>query len=120
SVRAERARALMAEDSDGVPRCKSCQAPLKPDVVLFGELLPEAALRRAEQLCAGAELLLCIGSSLEVYPVAALPELTLRRGGALAILTQGATPLDELASVRMHGDVVHELQALLSALELRL
>ena len=120
SVTAERARALMAADSDGVPRCEGCQAPLKPDVVLFGELLPEAALRRAEQLCAGAELLLCIGSSLEVYPVAALPELTLRRGGAVAILTQGATPLDELASVRMHGDVVHELQALLSALELRL
>ena len=118
SVTAERARALMAADAAGVPRCEACQAPLKPDVVLFGELLPEAALRRAEQLCAGAELLLCIGSSLEVYPVAALPELTLRSGGAVAIVTQGATPLDELASVRLHGDVVHELQALLSALEL--
>jgi len=118
SVTAERARALMAADPDGVPRCEGCETPLKPDVVLFGELLPEAALRRAEQLCAGAELLLCIGSSLEVYPVAALPELTLRSGGAVAIVTQGATPLDELASVRLHGDVVHELQALLSALEL--
>ena len=117
-VAAERARALMAADAEGVPRCEACGAPLKPDVVLFGELLPEAALRRAEQLCVGAELLLCIGSSLEVYPVAALPELTLRSGGAVAIVTQGATPLDELASVRLHGDVVHELQALLSALEL--
>ena len=62
--------------------------------------------------------MLCIGSSLEVYPVAQLPGVTLGRGGALAILTQGATPLDRRATVRLHGDVVHELTALLGALGL--
>ena len=62
-------------------------------------------------------MLLCIGSSLEVHPVAALPLLTREAGGAVAILTQGPTPLDELASVRLHGDVVDELAALLAALD---
>ncbi|MEA2146785.1 MAG: NAD-dependent deacetylase [Solirubrobacteraceae bacterium] len=103
--------------ADGIPRC-DCGEPLKPDVVLFGEYLPEAALTRAQQLAGAADLMLCIGSSLEVYPVAQLPGVTLGRGGALAILTQGATPLDRRAAVRLHGDVVHELMGLLGALGL--
>ena len=64
-------------DSDGVAACTCCAGKVKPDVVLFGELLPRSAIAEAERLCAGADLLLCVGSSLEVYPVAGLPELTL-------------------------------------------
>jgi NAD-dependent deacetylase len=75
-------------------------------------------MARAERLAASADLMLCIGSSLEVYPVAGLPEVTLRAGGKLAIITQGPTPLDELATVRMRGDVVEELSALLGELGL--
>ena len=103
--------------ADGVPRC-GCGAPLKPGVVLFGEYLPVEAMARAEALAAGADLMLCIGSSLEVYPVAGLPETTLAVGGQIAILTQGPTPLDHRAVVRMGGDVVDELDAVLSALGL--
>jgi NAD-dependent deacetylase len=110
------ARARMLADADGVPRCEACAGPLKPDVVLFGELLPERALARARELCEGADLLLCIGSSLEVHPVAGLPRLTHASGGAVAILTQGTTPLDDIAEVRLRGDVVGELQGLLAAL----
>jgi NAD-dependent deacetylase len=106
-----------AADPAGVPRC-DCGEPLKPDVVLFGELLPVDAFARAEQLAAGADVLMCIGSSLEVYPVAGLPELTLAAGGALAIITQGPTPFDGRAAVRLSGDVVAELEGLLDALEL--
>jgi NAD-dependent deacetylase len=102
---------------DGVPRC-DCGRPLKPDVVLFGEYLPADALERAQMLAAGADLMLCIGSSLEVYPVAQLPGVTLGRGGQLAILTQGPTPLDRRAAVRLYGDVVDELGALLRELGL--
>ncbi len=109
-----RERCSSAED--GVPCCESCLGPLKPDVVLFGELLCAETLERARVLCEGADLLLCVGSSLEVHPVAGLPELTRAAGGAVAILTQGPTPLDELADVRLHGDVVDELSALLAAL----
>jgi NAD-dependent deacetylase len=104
-------------DPRGVPRC-DCRRPLKPDVVLFGEYLPVAAMARAERLAYSADVLLCIGSSLEVYPVAGLPEVTLQAGGRLAILTQGPTPFDGVASVRMEGDVVEELDGLLEALEI--
>ena len=62
-------RKRQALDAAEIPRC-DCGQPLKPDVVLFGELLPEAAIGRAQELAAGADLLLCVGSSLEVYPVA--------------------------------------------------
>jgi NAD-dependent deacetylase len=110
-------RTRQAGQPDGVPRC-DCEAPLKPDVVLFGEYLPPEAIGRAEELAAGAELMLCIGSSLEVYPVADLPMRTLAAGGRVAIITQGATPLDSRAAVRLGGDVVDELEALAAALGL--
>jgi NAD-dependent deacetylase len=109
-------RERIAAEDDGVPRCASCLGPLKPNVVLFGELLSPVALDRARELCEGAGLLLCVGSSLEVHPVATLPLLTREAGGAVAILTQGPTPLDELADVRLRGDVVTELEGLLAAL----
>jgi len=110
-------RARQAAQEDQVPRCE-CGQPLKPDVVLFGEYLPRAAMERAEQLAAGADLMLCIGSSLEVYPVAQLPSVTLASGGRIAILTQGATPLDGRAAVRLGGDIVDGLEAVLAALGL--
>jgi NAD-dependent deacetylase len=115
-VELEEVRARLARELDGVPRCEGCGGPLKPNVVLFGEMLSEPALRRAAELCEGAEVLLCIGSSLEVHPVAGLPLLTRRCGGSLAIITQGTTPLDELAEVRLSGDVVAELEALAAGL----
>jgi NAD-dependent deacetylase len=111
----EVARERVGDAEDGVPRC-DCGEPLKPDVVLFGEMLPEAAMERAFGLAARADVLLCVGSSLEVYPVAGLPEVTLRAGGKVAIVTQGPTPYDDAAEVKLGGDVVEELEALLAAL----
>ncbi len=54
----------IAAEEDGVPRCTDCLGPLKPDVVLFGELLSAPVLERARELCERADLLLCVGSSL--------------------------------------------------------
>ena len=104
-------------DQAAVPRC-DCGQPLKPGVVLFGEYLPAVEMARAEALASSADLMLCIGSSLEVYPVAGLPELTLQSGGQLAIITQGPTPLDRAAALRMGGDVVEELAGVQQALGL--
>jgi NAD-dependent deacetylase len=115
SVALDEARERLAADPAGVPRC-DCGQPLKPDVVLFGEMLDEARMERAFALAGEADVLLCIGSSLEVYPVAGLPDVTLRSGGALAIVTQGRTPFDREARVRLGGDVVSELEALVAAL----
>jgi NAD-dependent protein deacetylase/lipoamidase len=103
-------------DADGVAVCAACGDAVKPDVVLFGELLPEAAMRRAQELAAAAELMLCVGSSLVVHPVASLPELTLAAGGRLAIVTKGETPYDGEAELRLGGEVDAELDALLAAL----
>jgi len=103
-------------DEDGVATCACCMGKVKPDVVLFGELLPEAAMAEAQELCGAADLLMCVGSSLEVYPVAGLPELTLEAGGRVAIVTKGPTPYDSEAAVKLDGDVVDELTAVLAAL----
>jgi NAD-dependent deacetylase len=110
-------RTRQASDARGIPRC-DCGEPLKPDVVLFGEYLPADALLRADRLAAAADLMLCIGSSLEVYPVAELPLRTLATGGRIAIITKGPTPLDHRAAVRLDGDVVAELDALAGSLGL--
>jgi NAD-dependent deacetylase len=104
-------------DGDGIATCTDCAGKVKPDVVLFGELLPADAMALAEQLCSSADLLLCIGSSLEVHPVAGLPGLTLRNGGRIAIITKGSTPYDSDAAVRLDGDVAEDLRAVLDGLD---
>jgi NAD-dependent deacetylase len=101
---------------DGAPLCAACVAPLKPDVVLFGELLPERALAEAQALALDADLMLCVGSALEVYPVAGLPAMTHGAGGRIVLVTQGPTPYDGDAEVKLDGDVVTELKAILAAL----
>jgi NAD-dependent deacetylase len=102
-------------DADA-PACPSCGALLKPDVVFFGELLPIEAIDRAMQLARGAGLLLVVGSSLEVYPVAALPEETLAAGGALAIVNRGPTSYDARAALRLDGSAGEVLAAVAEAL----
>jgi NAD-dependent deacetylase len=101
---------------DGAPLCEACVEPLKPDVVLFGELLPERALAEAQAHAMAADLMFCVGSSLEVYPVAGLPAMTHGAGGRLVLITQGLTPYDGDAEVKLDGDVVTELTAVLAAL----
>lgn len=97
------------------PVC-ACGRILKPDVVMFGELLPEAALARAAQLAEGARLMLVIGSALEVYPVASLPLETLAAGGELAIVNRGRTPLDGRAALTIDAGAGETLRALADAL----
>jgi NAD-dependent deacetylase len=108
-------RARLEASALSVPDC-DCGEPLKPDVVLFGEFLPEGALERAYALAAGADVLLCIGSSLEVHPIAQLPGVTRQAGGQVAIVTAGPTPWDARAAIKLDGDVVAELTAVLAAL----
>ena len=96
-----------------VPRCE-CGAILKPDVVFFGELLPRAAIDRAYELARAASLMLVVGSALEVYPVADLPEETLRSGGSVAIVNRGATPLDAKAELKIDGSAGETLSAVLA------
>jgi len=93
----------LVEAGDGAPRCPRCEAILKPDVVFFDEVLPEGAIDRAFALAEGAGLLLVVGSSLEVYPVAGLPFATLEAGGKVAVVNDGPTAIDSRATLRLFG-----------------
>jgi NAD-dependent deacetylase len=99
-----------------LPRCPTCNAILKPGVVMFGELLPPAAIERATTLAQGAALLLVVGTSLEVWPVAGLPEDTLAHGGELAIVNRDPTPYDGRARIVLHGSAGEVLAACVSSL----
>jgi NAD-dependent protein deacetylase/lipoamidase len=78
------------------PRC-GCGALLRPDVVWFGEMLPEEALRSATEAAAKADVFLSIGTSAVVYPAAALPETARRHGAYLVEINVEETPLSPLA-----------------------
>ena len=94
-------------DSRPAPLCAVCGDVLKPGVVLFGELLPVDAMERATALARAAELLLVVGSSLEVWPVAGLP----LEARAFAIVNRGPTALDERALLKIDGGAGETLGA---------
>jgi NAD-dependent deacetylase len=99
-------------DGGGPPVCPQCGAVLKPDVVLFGELLPLAAIERATALARTAGLMLVVGSSLEVWPVAGLP----LESRCYAIVNRGPTALDDGAVVTIDAGAGETLSALAAAL----
>jgi NAD-dependent deacetylase len=105
---------LLAEFSrTGIPpRCDACGGYLKPDVVLFGEQLPEQVMRQAVGLLASSDLLLVAGSSLEVTPAALLPQRALEAGARLIIVNHEPTYLDVRADVLFHEDVIDALPPL--------
>jgi NAD-dependent deacetylase len=101
---------------DGVPRCDGCGFQLKSGVVMFGEPLPAAEINAAYDAAERADAILVVGSSLQVAPVSELPSVVRERGGRLAILTEGDTPYDELADVRLRGKAGVQLSETLEAL----
>ena len=111
---------VLLEEGKGMPQCRECGGTLKPDVVLFDELLPEHAIARAFALAREARLLLVVGSSLEVYPVAGLPHETLRAGGRVAVVNEGPTPIDGRADLKVEGKAGDVLTATLAELAPRL
>ena len=91
------------------PECSGCGEILKPGVVMFGELLPVDAFARAESLARETGVLVAIGSSLQVWPVAALPADTIRSGGALVILNDEPTGYDDDATLIVRGRAAETL-----------
>jgi NAD-dependent protein deacetylase/lipoamidase len=96
-----------------VPSCPRCGEVLKPGVVMFGELLPAGAMERATELARGAGLLLVVGSSLEVWPVAGLP----LEARAFAIVNRGPTALDERALLKVDASAGELLSEVVEALD---
>jgi NAD-dependent deacetylase len=109
----EPADAVLAQlEASSTPSCPRCGGVLKPGVVLFGELLPAGTLERATELARGAGLVLVVGSSLEVWPVAGLP----LEAGAFAIVNRGPTALDARAVLKVDAGAGETLTAVLEAL----
>src|SRR5882672_5919067 len=96
------------------PRC-GCGALLRPDVVWFGEILPEDAMREATEAARRSEVFLSIGTSALVYPAAALPEIARRNGAYLVEINVEETPLSPLADEVVLGPAAEVLPDLLGA-----
>lgn len=106
-----------ADDAeDGVPRCSSCDFQMKSGVILFGEAMPVEQINRAYEEAGKADVMLVIGSSLQVAPVSELPGMVLARGGTLAIMTEGETPYDGHADIRLRGPAAVQMKETLDAL----
>ena len=90
------------------PACPTCGSILKPDVVMFGELLPRAPIDRANELARAAALMVVVGSSLEVWPVAGLP----LEAASFAVVNRGPTALDDEAVLRIDAGAGETLAAL--------
>jgi NAD-dependent deacetylase len=103
---------------DGVPRCTECEFQMKSGVVMFGESLPAAEITAAYAAAEQADVILVVGSSLAVAPVSELPAIVRGRGGRLAILTEGDTPYDAVADVRLRGKAGTQLTETVDALRL--
>jgi NAD-dependent protein deacetylase/lipoamidase len=109
-------RVVALVESAGAPPCPRCGAIIKPGVVMFGEPMPEKEIDRAFGLARQAALLLVVGSSLEVWPVAELPQETLDSGGDVAILNRGPTRYDARAALTVDGPAGVVLPATVAAL----
>ena len=96
-----------------IPRCKQCGRILKPDIVLFEELLPALVWESADDYCGSCDLMIVAGSSLEVIPAATLPAKAARSGARVIILNRTATFLDDQADLVIADDLVQVLPALL-------
>lgn len=99
-----------------LPVCEACGGLLKPDAILMEEQLPALVFQQARDAARASDVMLVLGSSLEVLPAAGLPMEAVRFGARLIIVTIGDTYLDDRADVRLHGDVAEVLPQIAAAL----
>jgi NAD-dependent deacetylase len=100
--------------ADGtMPLCSSCNSVLKPDMVLMGEQLPARIWLKAQEACKTCDLMIVLGSSLEVLPVAGLPMRALENGAHLILINHSQTYLDVRADVVLHEDVASAMSQIM-------
>jgi NAD-dependent deacetylase len=99
-----------------IPKCPACGAVLKPDIVFFEEMLPVDTWKQSEQFCSTADLMMVMGSSLEVVPANQLPLTAVRHGARLAILNRTPTPQDGLADCVISANIEDVLPLLIKTL----
>jgi len=97
------------DEGEDIPVCENCRGMLKPDVILFGEALPEDVMAAAVSHARSCDLLIVVGSSLVVYPAAYIPVYAMEAGAKLVIINMTATSHDYLSHVVINkkaGDVM--------------
>ena len=87
------------------PDCPDCGGYIKTATISFGQAMPDATVRRAQDLAQSCDLLISIGSSLVVWPAAGLPLLAKRSGATLVIINREATDFDEIADLVVRADI---------------
>ena len=87
------------------PDCPSCGGYIKTATISFGQAMPDAAVRRAQDLAQSCDLLVAIGSSLVVWPAAGLPLLAKRSGAMLVIINREPTDFDDIADLVVRDDI---------------
>jgi NAD-dependent deacetylase len=95
------------------PDCPSCGGFIKTATVSFGQAMPDAAMRRAQELAQNCDLFLAIGSSLVVWPAAGIPLMAKRNGARLVIVNREPTEFDEIADLVVHADIGSALEPLI-------
>ncbi len=101
---------LYKESGKTYPCCIVCSAPVRPQVVLFGEELPREAMARAGEEICKCDVALLLGSSSVVYPANYLPVLVKENNGKVIIVNQMETELDQIAEIVVHGSISHILE----------
>jgi NAD-dependent deacetylase len=100
-------------DGEVDPPCTACGGILKSDTISFGQPLVPAVIERAMLAASRADLFLAIGSTLQVYPIAAAVPAARAGGTALIILNGAPTPFDDIADVRLTGSISEILPSIL-------
>lgn len=108
---------IQAFVKDGIiPKCPDCGGILKPNAILFGEQLPQRTWRQVQKEVIKSDMMLVVGSSLEVFPVAKLPYNTVSNGGKVIIINNQETYLDQKAEVVFHQDAAIILPELIKVI----
>lgn len=107
------ARQSISRDADREDACIACGDRVRPDVVLFGELLPPGAFEAAAEVAENSDFCLVIGTSALVYPAAALPEIAREAGAFVCEVNPERTPLSDLCHEVLHGKAGEVLPLLL-------
>ena len=89
--------------SEGAPRCPHCGGMLRPDVVWFGEMLPEEAVQKAYRAAETCDVFMVLGTSAVVYPAASFPEIAFRQGAFIVEINPETTPVTDFAHVSLRG-----------------
>lgn len=98
-------RTKMRDARGRAPDCPGCGGYIKTATISFGQAMPEAAMRRAQELAEACDLFLAIGSSLVVWPAAGIPLVAKRNGARLVVINRDATDCDDVADLVVRHDI---------------